>query len=101
MAALTKYGFIVQGSGYVVGKDMAVFDSGRFHTTIMAVASMDDARIAARQLVEQGVEVIELCGAFTQDDKNAIAASIHGAVPIGHVVFSGPDEEKLKVFLAS
>jgi hypothetical protein len=43
MAELKKYGFIVKGSGYVVGKDSAVIDSGFFHTTIMAVANVDDA----------------------------------------------------------
>jgi hypothetical protein len=101
MAELKKYGFIVQGSGYVVGKDSAVIDSGFFHTTIMAVANVDDAIFAAKELVKNGIEVIELCGGFTENDSENIVKSINGAVPIGNVVFSNIENEKLKSFLKS
>lgn len=101
MANLKKYGFIVKGPGYRVGKDLATIDSGLFCTTIMAVATVDDASIAAKEMIKDGLEVVELCGGFTLKDKENIIESINGAVPVGSVEFSEKENEKLTNLLNS
>jgi len=44
-------------------------DSGLFNTTITGVATVDDACIAANQMVNDGIEVIELCDDFFCEEK--------------------------------
>ena len=101
MTNLKKYGFIVKGPGYRVGTDSTIIDSGLFCTTIMAVATVEDAIIAAKEMINQGIEVIELCGGFTHKDKENIIESINGAIPVGRVEFSEIENEKLNRFLNS
>lgn len=95
MANLKRYGFIVKGPDYRVGKDSTSIDSGSFCTTIMAVATVEDARIAAKEMIKNGIEVIELCGDFSQKDKDNVKKSMNGAAPVGSVVFSEIENEKL------
>jgi len=101
MANLKKYGFIVKGPGYRVGKDSAIIDSGLFCTTIMAVATVEDTKIAAKEMIRNGIEVIELCGGFTHKDTESIIKSINGVVPVGNVEFSEIEKEKIGNFLNS
>jgi len=58
--------------------------------TCVGVTSVDAAPAAARRLVADGVELIELCGAFSGAGLGAVTAAVEGRVPVG-AVFYGVD----------
>jgi predicted polyphosphate/ATP-dependent NAD kinase len=51
------------------------------------VASISDAPAVARQLVADGVELIELCGGFGGAGLGLIASAVKNRVPVGAVFF--------------
>lgn len=53
----------------------------------VGVSSVSDAPDLARQLVEDGVELIELCGGFGGAGLAAIVSAVQGRVPVGAVFF--------------
>jgi predicted polyphosphate/ATP-dependent NAD kinase len=55
--------------------------------TCIGVSSVSDAPSLARQFVEDGVELIELCGGFGGAGLAAIVAAVQGRVPVGAVFF--------------
>lgn len=55
----------------------------------VGVADVGDAPEAARGLVADGVELIELCGAFAGPGLAAVLAAVDGAVPVGTVLYGG------------
>jgi predicted polyphosphate/ATP-dependent NAD kinase len=56
----------------------------------IGVKSVDDAPAIARELVAEGVELIELCGGFGGEGLGAIVSAVGGRVPVG-AVFYGVD----------
>jgi predicted polyphosphate/ATP-dependent NAD kinase len=55
--------------------------------TCIGVPSISDAPGLARQLVEDGVELIELCGGFGGAGLAAVVSAVQGRVPVGAVFF--------------
>ncbi|HEX5945327.1 MAG TPA: DUF6506 family protein [Acidimicrobiales bacterium] len=55
----------------------------------MGVPSVDDGPAAARQMLAEGVELIELCGAFAGAGLAAVVAEVDGKVPVGAVFYGG------------
>jgi predicted polyphosphate/ATP-dependent NAD kinase len=53
----------------------------------IGVPSVSDAANLARQLIEDGVELIELCGGFGGAGLAAIVSAVQGRVPVGAVFF--------------
>ena len=49
--------------------------------------SVADAPALARRLVEEGVELIELCGGFGGAGLGAVVSAVKGRVPVGAVFF--------------
>jgi hypothetical protein len=56
----------------------------------VGVRSIEEGASVARQLVEEGVELIELCGGFGGEGLGAFVAAVEGRVPVG-AVFYGVD----------
>ncbi len=56
----------------------------------VGVADVTHAPAIARQLVDDGVELIELCGGFGGAGLASITAAVNGRVPVG-AVFYGVD----------
>ena len=56
----------------------------------VGVPSVADASDAARQLVAEGVELIELCGGFGGAGLATVISAVDGRVPVG-AVFYGVD----------
>ena len=54
------------------------------------VRNVDEAASVARQLVDEGVELIELCGGFGGEGLGAVVNAVQGKVPVG-AVFYGVD----------
>lgn len=56
----------------------------------VGVKDVSEAASVARQLVDEGVELIELCGGFSGAGLGAVVESVQGKVPVG-AVFYGVD----------
>jgi predicted polyphosphate/ATP-dependent NAD kinase len=56
----------------------------------VGVPSIADAPAAARKLVEEGAELIELCGGFGGAGLASVVSAVGGRVPVG-AVFYGVD----------
>lgn len=99
MAKLTKYGFIFKGQGYKDSGEFNHINSDFFKATIVAVPSVESACIAAKKLIKEGVEIIELCGGFDNNDLDTINKYTDDLVPIGLVSFDEKQNRKLMSFL--
>lgn len=55
--------------------------------TCIGVSSVADAPSLAQHLVEEGVELIELCGGFGGAGLALIVSAVQGRVPVGAVFF--------------
>lgn len=100
MTILTRYGFINLGNGYLPAKHNAVIDSPDFSSRIICVSTIDEAIIVAEQMVQDGIQVIELCGEFGQSGAFQIVNAIDCKIPVGYVSFVGYEHDKLTDFLS-
>lgn len=99
MPKLTRYGYIILGEGYEADKHQAAISSAQFSSTIICVQSVSQAVIAAKKMVQDNIEVIELCGEFGQSGAFQIINAIDCKVPVGYVSFAGYEHDKLTDFL--
>jgi hypothetical protein len=84
-AMFTSYGFIFLGPGTDSAVDRAVIERSGFRTTLIAVPELSQAPQVARELVDAGVQLVELCGAFDQTATDEVIKAIAGRVPVGVV----------------
>ncbi|NRA88464.1 MAG: hypothetical protein HRU28_13980 [Rhizobiales bacterium] len=99
MPKLKNYGYIILGDAYIAEQHKATIKSDSFKSTIICTETVADAINVAKQMVADGVEVIELCGEFGQSGAFQIVNAINCKVPVGYVSFVGYEHEKLIDFL--
>lgn len=100
MTKLTKYGYIILGDGYQAAQHRATISSPQFSSHIICAETVKEAIIIAKQMVQDGIEVIELCGEFGQSGAFQIVNAINCKVPVGYVSFAGYEHDKLTDFLS-
>lgn len=88
--ALHRWGFIYTAAGADPQRDRTVVDTGACATILVGVSTADQGVDVARQLVADGVQLIELCGGFGPVHTGRIIEAIDGAVPVGSVGY-GPE----------
>ena len=94
--ALTKWGFI-----YTLGAEgdpdehTDVIGSEACRLITVAVERVDQAPEAAKKLVDQGAELIELCGAFGPVWTGRVIEAIDGAVPVGGVFYGAEATDQM------
>jgi hypothetical protein len=88
--ALSRFGFIVTGAGYEPATHRVTMASPLITTTMVGVSHPEQALPVARQMVADGVQLIELCGGFGPVWTAKVIAAIDGAVPVGSVGY-GPE----------
>lgn len=88
--ALTSWGFIYTAAGSEASGEVNVVDTGQCRTVLVGVPKPEDSVEAARRLVGEGAQMIELCGGFGPVWAGRIIEAIDGAVPVG-VVGYGPE----------
>jgi hypothetical protein len=98
MPELTKFGFIVKGPGYQHGVHRAVLDSGRFATWVVGVSCVVDATAVVAELAGLGVQLIELCGGFTHEERELLQGGCD--IPIGRVTYDAAEEARLSELFA-
>lgn len=83
--ALERFGFIVTGDNFeqLQGTD-------RFSMKVVGVTTPEQGIAVARQMVAEGIQLIELCGGFSPVWAGRIIEAIGYAVPVGVVAY-GPE----------
>lgn len=80
---LTQYGFIFVGDGMKANE--SVLDSGTFRTVVVGVSEPAEALPVAVKMVEDGIQLIELCGEFGPIWTGKVLEAIEQRVPVGSV----------------
>ncbi|MFC9970879.1 DUF6506 family protein [Spirillospora sp. NPDC127200] len=88
--ALTHWGFIYTAPGLTPEGHWSSVTTGSCRTELVGVTSVQHAPEAARRLTDQGVQLIELCGAFGPVSTAEVIEAIDGRVPVGAVAY-GPE----------
>ncbi|MFH8368260.1 DUF6506 family protein [Streptomyces sp. NPDC018031] len=88
--ALTHWGFIYTADGSAAGGDVSIVDTGMCRSVFVGVEKPEESIEAARRLVSEGVQLIELCGGFGPVWAGRVIEAIDGAVPVGAVGY-GPE----------
>ncbi|CCN34442.1 conserved hypothetical protein [Vibrio nigripulchritudo SO65] len=97
---LERYGFIVKADNYNHSEHKAKIATQGFSTNIICVSNDEEAVIVAKEMVEQGIQVIELCGGFGKESAELIITQVDAQIPIGYVTFDEPELQKLKRVMA-
>jgi predicted polyphosphate/ATP-dependent NAD kinase len=88
--SLERFGFIVTGAGMDPAVHRTEIASDEFTSVMVGVTEPSQALSVARQMVEEGVQLIELCGGFGPVWTAAVEEAIDGVVPVGSVGY-GPE----------
>ncbi len=81
-----QWGFIYLGTGTEdPAEQRAVIDHGGLRTHVVAVPDRHSAVTVAVELVADGAQSLELCGAFGPVDAAAVLEATAGQVPVGVV----------------
>lgn len=83
--ALERFGFIVTGDDFE-----QVQGTGKFMMKVVGVSHPEKGVAAAKRMVEEGIQLIELCGGFSPVWAGKIIEAIDYAVPVGVVAY-GPE----------
>jgi hypothetical protein len=88
--ALRRFGFIVTGAGLDPAQHRVVMSSGAFEMIAVGVTRAEQGVAVARALVDEGIELLELCGGFGPTWTARILEAIDHRVPVGSVAY-GPE----------
>jgi len=88
--ALTDFAFIVFGPDYTADTHTETLQSEALKTRVVGVNSLEMAEMTAKELVADGVQLIELCGWFGPKGAACIIEAVGDQVAVGFVT-SGPD----------
>jgi len=83
--ALTYFGFIVTGDDFVQHQG-----TENFKMKVVGVKSAEQGIEVAKTMVQEGIQLIELCGGFSPVWAGRIIEAIDYAVPVGVVAY-GPE----------
>ncbi|GAA2639656.1 DUF6506 family protein [Actinomadura fulvescens] len=88
--ALTHWGFLYTAPGCDPDRDVSIVETGACRTVLIGLDRPEQAPAAANRLVSEGVQLIELCGAFGPLWTARVIEEIGAAVPVGSVGY-GPE----------
>lgn len=86
-----RYAFFIRGN-YDSKKDRAMIHDGE--AQIVGIRDLADACQVAKELCEEGIGCIELCGAFEEAGAKKIMEATEGKIPIGYVK-NLPEQDEL------
>lgn len=81
-----KFAYILMGAHYTPEEHNAIFETKNQITYIYTVKNLDEAIEKSKKLKDDGIGVIELCGAFGKDGADKIIEATDNKVGIGYVV---------------
>ena len=80
---IMKFVYLIMGR-YDTRRDRAAIQDGG--TRIIGVSDIDEACMVAKELCDEGVDCIEVCGAFGEAGARKVIAATENRVPVGYVV---------------
>jgi hypothetical protein len=83
--ALHRFGFIVTGDDFT-----QIQGTDKFRMKVVGVSRPEQGIAAAKAMVAEGIQLIELCGGFSPVWAGKIIEAIDYAVPVGIVAY-GPE----------
>jgi len=83
LESMTEYGVILMESS-LPEIEWSRLECDEFKTTVAFVNSLESACTAAAEMIEDGVNFIEMCGWFDEEKTKEVIKSIGGAVPVGY-----------------
>lgn len=86
---MNKWGFIYALGDATAEQQQDVLGAPSCQLVCVGVRSADDLAAATRSLLDEGVELIELCGAFGAPGLAAVLDEVDGQVPVGAVFYGG------------
>jgi len=91
-----KFAFIIMGNFSSKTDRASIHDND---AQIIGVSNIDEACSVAKNLCKDGIDCIELCGAFGDDGCKQIVESTNNSIPVGYVVhLPEQDDLYLKTF---
>jgi len=84
--------FTSQGASPEVHK--AVLTTDQHRLDVRGVSSIEEGCKVAKQLVEEGCQLIELCGGFGPEGTRKVIEAIDGRVPVGYIDWFPEEREK-------
>lgn len=90
-----KFAYLIMG-GFDDEIDKAEIHGGV--AQIVGVSSLEAAAKAARRLQEQGIDCIELCGAFGPDGARVIVQATGNKIPVGYITHLEEQNDIYKKF---
>lgn len=88
--ALTHWAFLYTAAGSDPSGDVTVVDTGSCRTVLVGVPDAAAGVALAAGLVDDGAQLLELCGGFGPVGTAAVIEAIDGRVPVGAVGY-GPE----------
>ncbi|HJB16942.1 MAG TPA: hypothetical protein IAA05_13045 [Candidatus Blautia excrementipullorum] len=87
-----KFAFLILGNNFDREKDQALIHNGT--ARIIGVPSVQEAALTARKLYEDdGVDCIELCGAFGPEGARKIIEATDNKIPVGYITHLPEQDE--------
>lgn len=93
--ALKYWAYIFLSPGFDPHRHHAVLESPqtKMKTIGIDIKRKEDVIEVAKQLVKEGVQMIELCGGFGPIWVAKVLEAVHHAIPVGSVMY-GPEARK-------
>lgn len=86
---MKKWGFIYSLGDTSASQQRDVIGAPACQLVCVGIPSSDSLRAATRLLVDEGVELIELCGAFAGPGLATVVEEVDGKIPVGAVFYGG------------
>lgn len=96
MGIFNKYAVLVKHESYSSETQNTFLRSDDFNTAIIGVSNADEAISVISELVNKGIQLVELCGGFTMDEKNQIKKEVKDTMPLGLVKLDDEDVQLLE-----
>ena len=96
---MLKYAFLICFPGSDSKKHRAVIETPTLSATVVVAKDFDDAANVAKSLVEDGVQLIDLCGAYGPVGAAKIVEAVGNKIPVGSVNYGIESTEKLAALL--
>lgn len=84
---LRRFGFIVRGAGLEPQQHRFEMESADFSMLAVGVTHVEDAPRVAQRMAADGIQLIELCGAFGPGGTAAVLNATAHRVPVGSVAY--------------
>ena len=77
-----KFAYMIMGENLHPENDVAAIHNGNIQ--IIGVSSVEEACEKAIKLKQEGIDCIELCGAFGPEGAMCVIDAVHNSIPVGY-----------------